>query len=260
MPGKSGRPRKAGPVKRAKASSGAKAVKASRASTARKTPKASKASRTANSSNATRSRSAGKAAKPATKTPSVLSTLADVYVSTRTEWRAWLATNHDRSAGIWLVFDRKSSRTDRFAYADSVEEALCFGWIDSLVRPIDADHYKQLFTPRKPKSVWSRTNKERVERLIAGGLMTPAGLARIDEAKRTGSWTALDAVEAQVIPPELEAALEADPKAKAHFFAFSPSARKAYLYWLNAAKRPETRATRVKEIVRLAAANRRVPG
>lgn len=181
-------------------------------------------------------------------------------MSTRAAWRDWLAENHDRSAGIWLIFDRKSSRADRLAYGDSVEEALCFGWIDSLVKPIDADHYKQLFTPRKPKSVWSRTNKDRVERLIAAGLMTQAGIARIEEAKRTGSWSALDAVEAMVIPPELEAALEANPKAKAYFHAFSPSARKGYLYWLNAAKRPETRAARVKEIVRLAAANKRVPG
>ena len=187
-----------------------------------------------------------------------LAALENVYVPTRAAWRTWLLKNHDRSPGVWLVFDRKSSRTDRLAYVDSVEEALCFGWIDSTMRPMDADHYRQLFTPRKAKSAWARTNKDRVERLIADGLMTPAGLARIEEAKRTGSWTLLDGVEAGVLPADLEAALEANPKAKGHFHAFSPSARKGYLYWLNAAKRAETRTTRINEIVRLAEANKRV--
>ena len=186
--------------------------------------------------------------------------LEDVYVPTRAAWRQWLAKNHDRSPGIWLVFDRKSSRPDRLAYADSVEEALCFGWIDSTVRSVDPAHYKQLFTPRKPKSGWSRINKERVERLIAEGLMTPAGMARIDQAKANGAWVALDEVEALIVPPDLSDALAADPAARTHFERFSPSARKAYLYWLNGAKRPETRARRLAEIVRLAAANRRVPG
>src|SRR5688572_39384 len=115
---------------------------------------------------------ADRGAKPGPKPASRLSTLEDVYVPTRRAWRRWLTRNHDRSPGVWLVFDRKSSRPDRLAYGDSVEEALCFGWIDSTVRQVDAARYKQLFTPRKPKSTWSRTNKERVERLIAGGLMT----------------------------------------------------------------------------------------
>ena len=187
-------------------------------------------------------------------------TLEEVYVPTRSAWRRWLATHHDGSPGIWLIFDRKASRPDRLAYADAVEEALCFGWIDSLVRSIDEGRYMQLFTPRKPKSVWSRSNKERVERLIAEGRMAAAGLARVEEAKRNGSWSALDAVEALVIPPDLKAALAANRKAHEHFHAFPPSARKAYLYWLNSAKRAETRATRLEEIVRLAAANRKTRG
>ena len=190
---------------------------------------------------------------------SVLDTLEDVYVEDRAAWRRWLRKHHASSPGIWLVYDRKTSRDDRLAYADAVEEALCFGWIDSTTRPVDADHYKQLFTPRKPKSVWSKLNKERVARLIADRRMQPAGLAAIDVARANGSWTALDAVESFVIPADLEAALAANPRAKANFEAFSPSARKAYLYRLNAAKRPETRAARLKEIVRLAAANQRIP-
>ncbi len=196
--------------------------------------------------------------RTAAKPSSALAALEEVYLPTRAAWRRWLAKHHDRSPGVWLVFDKKSSRADRLAYADSVEEALCFGWIDSTMRPIDGDRYKQLFTPRKPKSVWSRTNKERVERLTATGLMTPAGLARIEDAKRTGAWTALDAVEAMIIPPDLEAALAANPTASKHFHAFSPSARKGYLYWLNGAKRPETRAARLAEVIRLATINQRV--
>ena len=184
-------------------------------------------------------------------------TLEDVYLPTRAAWRRWLSKNHDRARGVWLVHDRKAASTQRLAYADAVEEALCFGWIDSTVRRIDADRYKQLYTPRKPKSVWSRTNRNRVERLIAEGAMTPAGQARVDEAKRNGTWTALEGVEALVVPSDLETALAANPPAQRYFHAFPPSARKAYLYWLNAAKRPDTRARRLQEIVRLAAANRK---
>ena len=179
----------------------------------------------------------------------------EVHAADRGAWRRWLEAHHASSPGVWLVFDRKSSRPDRLAYADAVEEALCFGWIDSTVRAVDDARYKQLFTPRKAKSVWSKTNKERVERLIAAGRMAPPGLAAIEAARANGSWEALDAVEAFAIPPDLAAALAANPAAKANFEAFSPSARKGYLYWLNSAKRPETRSTRVAEILRLSAAN-----
>jgi uncharacterized protein YdeI (YjbR/CyaY-like superfamily) len=195
------------------------------------------------------------AGKPAT---SRLEQFEELYVPDRSAWRRWLERHHDRSPGIWLVYDKKTSRPDRLAYADSVEEALCFGWIDSTMRPIDSGRYKQLFTPRKAKSAWSKLNKDRVERLIAQNLMTAAGLAKIDEARRSGSWTALDAVESYTIPPDLAAAFDANPTAKAHFNAFSPSVRKGFLYWLNGARRPETRASRLEEIIRSAAANRKV--
>src|SRR5437764_15280725 len=113
--------------------------------------------------------------------------LEQVYVKNRAEWRRWLAKHHARSPGIWLVFDKKSSRADRLAYADSVEEALCYGWIDSTLRPIDDAQYMQLFTPRKPKSGWSRLNKQRLARLTEQGLMAEAGLATIELAKANGS-------------------------------------------------------------------------
>jgi uncharacterized protein YdeI (YjbR/CyaY-like superfamily) len=187
----------------------------------------------------------------------VLASLEQVYVADRAAWRQWLAANHARSPGIWLVFDKKSSRADRLAYADAVEEALCYGWIDSTVRPLDDARYVQLMTPRKPTSNWSRTNKERIERLIALELMAEPGLASVERAKANGSWSKLDAVEAMVMPDDLAAALAAAPGAAERFAAFSPSARKGYLYWINNAVRPETRAHRVSEVVRHAVANRK---
>lgn len=137
-------------------------------------------------------------------------------------------------------------------YTDAVEEALCFGWIDTTLNPIDDRFYKQLFTPRKPRSTWAASNKARVERLIADGLMTVAGLAAIEVARANGSWSSLDQVESLVAPPELARALKANPAAKKHWTAYSPSCRKQFLFWLSGAKRPETRAKRVATIVECA--------
>ena len=189
--------------------------------------------------------------------PNALASLEQVYVPDRAAWRRWLAKQHGQSSGIWLVFDKKSSRPDRLAYGDAVEEALCFGWIDSLVRSIDDARYVQLFTPRKPKSTWSRANKVRVERLLAEGLLAAAGLASIELAKTNGSWESLDAVEAFVMPDDLAAALAAVPGAAEKFAAFTASARKAYLHWISQAVRPETRARRIQEVAGHAAAGRK---
>ena len=186
-----------------------------------------------------------------------LAQLEQVYVVSRAAWRSWLATNCARSPGIWLVFDKKAARPDRLAYGDAVEEALCHGWIDSTVRSIDDARYVQLFTPRKPKSSWSRANKVRVARLIEEGLMAAAGLAAIERAKENGSWTSLDAAEALVVPEDLAAALARQTGATANFSAFAPSARKGYLHWISQAVRPETRAERVARVAALAASNQR---
>ena len=186
-----------------------------------------------------------------------LAQLEQVYVENRAAWRLWLATNCARSPGIWLVFDKKAARPDRLAYGDAVEEALCHGWIDSTVRSIDDARYVQLFTPRKPKSSWSRANKVRVARLIEEGLMAAAGLAAIERAKENGSWTSLDAAEALVVPEDLAAALARLKGAAANFSAFAPSARKGYLHWISQAVRPETRAERVARVAALAASNQR---
>jgi uncharacterized protein YdeI (YjbR/CyaY-like superfamily) len=186
---------------------------------------------------------------------SKLASLEQVYVADRAAWRQWLAANHAASPGIWLVFDKKSSRADRLKYVDAVEEALCFGWIDSTVRTLDDARYVQLMAPRKPKSTWAATNKARVERLAAEGLMAAAGLAAVERAKSNGSWSSLDAVEALVVPADLTKALRALPSAAKNFAAFAPSRRKAFLHWISQAVRAETRAHRVAHVAQLAASN-----
>jgi uncharacterized protein YdeI (YjbR/CyaY-like superfamily) len=176
---------------------------------------------------------------------------------TRAEWRAWLEKNNGREEGVWLVSYKKATGKPRVEYDEAVEEALCFGWIDSKGAKLDAERSLLWFSPRKARTGWSRSNKERVERLIAAGLMTPAGLAKVEAAKRDGSWTALDAVEALEVPPDLAQALAGYPEAERHFAAFPRSVKRSILEWIAAAKRPETRARRVEETARLAAENKR---
>ena len=139
------------------------------------------------------------------------------------------------------------------SYNDAVEEALCFGWVDSLMNPIDDRFYMQLFTPRKQKSAWSQSNKDRVARLRASGLMTAAGEAAIARARDTGTWDALSGIDSLAVPAALRAALDANPKAKANWPTFTESQRKQYLSWLQAAKREPTRKVRIAAIVELVA-------
>jgi uncharacterized protein YdeI (YjbR/CyaY-like superfamily) len=198
------------------------------------------------------------AAKVKSSSTGALDAAEHVYVADRAAWRKWLKSNHAKSPGIWLVFDKKSSRADRLKYGDAVEEALCYGWVDSLLRPIDDAQYKQYFSPRKPKSAWSKSNKDRVERLIAQGLMAKPGLDAIEVAKTNGMWTHFDSIEALEVPDDLAKALKAKPAAAKNFDGFPASTRKQFLYWLNNVKRPENRAKRIKEIVRRAAKNQRL--
>ena len=191
---------------------------------------------------------------------SVLDDLELVHPLTRAEWRAWLAANHARSRGVWLVTWKKATGRPRLHYEEAVEEALCVGWIDSLVRGLDDDRARLLYTPRRAGSAWSRPNKLRVDRLIEAGLMTPAGLAVVEAARADGSWSRLDEVEDLIEPPDLVAALEADPAARRNWDAFPPSARKAMLWWIIDARRPETRARRIEETARLAAQGVRARG
>lgn len=176
-----------------------------------------------------------------------------VHPLTRAEWRAWLAANHTRQQGVWLISFKKSTGKPRVEYDEAVEEALCFGWIDSKPNKLDSERTMLWFAPRKAGTGWSRPNKERVERMVALGLMETAGLAKIEAAKADGSWTALDAVEALEVPPDLAAALAAEPPAVTYWEAFPRSVRRGILEWIANARTPETRARRVEETARLAA-------
>lgn len=175
------------------------------------------------------------------------------YTADREEWRQWLADNYERSPGIIFVFYKKKTGHPTLTYGEAVEEALCYGWIDSLPCKIDDERHGLKFLPRKPKSVWSKPNKERIERLMTTGQMTPVGLAKIEAAKLDGFWDTLNDSDNLVIPPDLEAALFANPVAHENFHKFSPGSRKIILYWIGSAKRPETRLARIKATVQQAA-------
>jgi uncharacterized protein YdeI (YjbR/CyaY-like superfamily) len=178
-----------------------------------------------------------------------------IHPTTRAEWRAWLEQNHRRAQGVWMIYYKAATGKPRVTYDEAVEEALCFGWIDSKANKLDDERSMQWFAPRKPRTGWSRLNKQRIERMTAAELMTPAGQAKIDAARQDGSWSALDAVEDLTIPSDLEAALGAYPSARGSFEAFPRSVKRAILEWIAAAKAPETRAKRVAETARLAEQN-----
>ena len=171
----------------------------------------------------------------------------------RQEWRDWLQENHDKKQSIWLIYFKKESKQPSIIYSDAVDEALCFGWIDSKSKPIDSDSYMQFFCRRKPKSVWSKINKAKIARLTEEGLMTQAGFDCIEIAKQNGSWTILDDAEELIIPNDLEEAFQQKPMAKNYFLNLSRSDKRNILQWLVLAKRPETRQNRIDEIVTLAA-------
>ena len=174
----------------------------------------------------------------------------------RKEWRQWLEKNHRSSRGVWLIYNKVKSGKQSVRYSEAVKEALCFGWIDSKVKSLDEERYMQIFTPRKPKSVWSKLNKQYIEELIEQGLMTPSGLEKIEAAKQDGSWNKLDAIEQLIIPADLKKALEANETANRYFEAFSNSSKKNILFWIESAKRPETRLKRIEQTISSAAQNK----
>ncbi len=182
----------------------------------------------------------------------------DFHPLSRQEWRDWLAENHDKLDGIWFVYFKKPAGKPRVGYDEAVEEALCFGWIDSLPRKFDEERSKLLFTPRKPKSVWSKLNKERVERLIKNGSMTEIGLRKIEAAKKDDSWNALNASDNLEIGEDLQKAFSENKAAEVNFNAFTVSVKKAILQWLNSAKREETRKARIEKTISMATRNKRV--
>ena len=178
--------------------------------------------------------------------------LETFYPRNRQEWRAWLEENHDKKQNIWLIYYKQKSKIPTVSYSDAVDEALCFGWIDSKAKSIDEVKFMQFFSRRKEKSVWSKINKEKIESLINSGLMAPAGFAIIEKAKANGSWAILDEVEALIIPPDLEEAFSQKLDAKTYFQSLSRTDQRNILQWLVLAKRPETRQKRIDEIVDLA--------
>jgi uncharacterized protein YdeI (YjbR/CyaY-like superfamily) len=168
----------------------------------------------------------------------------------RAAWRSWLASNPDRQEGLWIVYRKMSSNLEGPVYSDLVEEALCFGWIDSQSRRVDDDRMMQWFSPRRRGGVWSALNKQRIEDLTSAGLMTQAGQTTIDKAKADGSWSQTDEVDALVVPADLQTALDATPKARAAYANIADSAKRQYLYWIHSAKRPTTRSKRIDETIR----------
>ena len=165
------------------------------------------------------------------------------------QWREWLLEHHATEKSVWLIYHKKKSTVPSINWSQAVDEALCFGWIDSVAKSMDGERYRQFFSPRKPTSGWSGINKEKVGRLIAEGRMAPAGFVTIDTAKRNGSWTILDDAEVGIIPADLERELRERSTARNYVSRLSLSDKRTILQWLALAKRPETRQKRITEIV-----------
>jgi uncharacterized protein YdeI (YjbR/CyaY-like superfamily) len=181
--------------------------------------------------------------------------IATFQPKSRADWRRWLAKNHERQQNVWLILYHKGSGKAGLSRGDAVEEALCFGWIDSVANKRDDESFYQFYSKRKPKSIWSKVNKKLVSRLTKEGLMQPSGQKMVTLAKKTGTWNALKEIDNLTIPPDLETALKATPSAFEHFENFSNSSKKIILYWITTAKTSETRSKRIAETVQKAAIN-----
>ncbi|MCF2501369.1 YdeI/OmpD-associated family protein [Dyadobacter chenhuakuii] len=175
--------------------------------------------------------------------------------SSRQEWRQWLQENHSLTQSVWLVYHKKSAQVPNISWSEAVDEAICFGWIDSLSRPLDQERYIQFFSKRKPGSGWSKINKNKAEKLIEAGLMQQAGYDAIEAARKNGSWSLLDEVEELVVPDDLQKALADKPVGSSFFQKLSRSDKRNLLQWLVLAKKTETRQKRIKEIVEFADQN-----
>ena len=175
------------------------------------------------------------------------------YAKDSSAWRNWLRKNSKKKKSVWLVYYKPASGKTRVSYNDAVDEAICYGWIDSKPNTLDALRSIQFFAPRNPKSNWSRVNKARVEKLIKAGRITEHGLAVIEMAKKNGSWDALNEVEEMIIPADLQQALQKNKKANQYFMAFPRSSKKNILEWIHNAKQAGTRQKRIEETVHLAA-------
>jgi len=177
------------------------------------------------------------------------------YAKNQQAWRNWLKKNHQQEKSVWLIIYKKNSGIPSVYYPEAVDEALCFGWIDSKPNKRDDESYYQFFAQRNPKSKWSKVNRDKVERLMAAGKIATAGLAAITTAQQNGTWNALDDVEAINIPEDLSALFKKNKIAWENFNAFSRSSKRGILEWILNAKKAETRTKRLEETVRLASEN-----
>lgn len=179
------------------------------------------------------------------------------YAPTREAWRIWLETNHKKEKSVWLKIYKKESGTPSIYYPEAVDEALCFGWIDSKDNKNDENSYYQSFAKRNPKSNWSRINKEKIEKLSAEGRMAEAGLKMVEIAKENGTWNALDDVENLVVPTDMQVLMAKNKTALKNWENFPRSVKRGILEWILNAKKPETRRKRIEETVFMAAGNKR---
>ncbi|MGB0525104.1 MAG: YdeI/OmpD-associated family protein [Flammeovirgaceae bacterium] len=177
------------------------------------------------------------------------------HAKDREAWRSWLATNHASEKSVWLIIYKKESGTPSVYYDEAVDEALCFGWIDSKPNKRDEASFFQYFSKRNPKSNWSRVNKQKIARLLQEERMAEAGLQMVKQAKELGTWNALDEVENLIVPPDLQEAFSQYETAQANFETFPKSAKRSILEWIFNAKRTETRAKRIQETAELASKN-----
>lgn len=182
-----------------------------------------------------------------------------LYLASRNAWRTWLGHNHDSAKEVWVIYHKKHTGKPSIPYDDSVEEALCFGWIDSIIKRIDDEKFARKFTPRTAKSIWSEANKKRARKMIKDGKMTEAGLAKIREAEKSGEWSRTPLVRKElVIPPFIKAAFVGNEKALENFSNLAMSYKKQYVGWITSAKREETRKRRLAEVIRLLEKNERL--
>jgi uncharacterized protein YdeI (YjbR/CyaY-like superfamily) len=181
-----------------------------------------------------------------------LKNLPVMHFQTCSEWDDWLAENHQNDSGIWVKIAKKGRAVKTPTYAELLDVALCYGWIDGQKYKLDDDFYLQKFTPRRKNSIWSKINTEKAEKLMAAGRMQPAGLAEIEQAKRDGRWAAAYHPQSTMpIPEELKAALDANPKAKAFFDTLNKTNRFAFCMRVQSARKPETRQKRVAEFIKM---------
>jgi uncharacterized protein YdeI (YjbR/CyaY-like superfamily) len=177
------------------------------------------------------------------------STLIQSFKTSR-EWRSWLAKNHAKPDGVWLRIFKKNSDVATVSYAEALDEALCYGWIDGQKKAYDTQSFLQRFTPRRPKSVWSKRNREHVARLIREKRMTPAGLAHVEAAKKDGRWdAAYDASSTMTVPADFLKELKRDKDAYAFFKTLNRANTYAIAWRLQTAKKPETRAQRMEKLL-----------